>query len=149
GPNRPLGADQADRRRGPPQRVGALRRRDARVQQHSVQVPPAGRRLDAGPARVSLVGKPLPRREDVRMVRGEARYVDDVRRPGMAYAAFVRSHHAHAAIMAIRAPDQAPGLLATITARELRGRVRRFPIAAPPGADLADEPHPILAAVVD
>jgi carbon-monoxide dehydrogenase large subunit len=94
---------------------------------------------------VSLVGKPLPRREDVRMVRGEARYVDDIRRPGMAYAAFVRSHHAHAAITAIRAPDQAPGLLATITARDLRGRVRRFPIAAPPGAELADEPHPILA----
>ena len=80
------------------------------------------------------------------MVRGEARYVDDIRRPGMVYAAFVRSHHAHAAITAIRTPDGAPGLLAAITAKELRGRVRPFPLAAPPGVELADEPHPILGA---
>src|SRR5436305_4085133 len=79
------------------------------------------------------------------MVRGRARYLDDIQRPGMAYAAFVRSHHAHAAITEIRAPDEAPGLLAVITARELRGRVRPFQLDAPAGAELADQPHPILA----
>jgi aerobic carbon-monoxide dehydrogenase large subunit len=90
---------------------------------------------------VSLVGKPLRRREDPGMVRGHACYVDDITLPGMAYAAFVRSHHAHARITAIRAPDG----VTLITARELQGRVRPFPLAAPPGVELADEPHPILA----
>jgi carbon-monoxide dehydrogenase large subunit len=79
------------------------------------------------------------------MVRGQTCYVDDIRRSGMVHAVFVRSHHAHAAITAIRAPDTAPGLLAVITAAELGGRVRALPIGAPPGVELADEPHPILA----
>jgi aerobic carbon-monoxide dehydrogenase large subunit len=79
------------------------------------------------------------------MVRGQSCYLDDIKRPGMAHATFVRSHHAHAAITAIRPPDDAPGLLAVITARELRGRVRPFPVGAPPEVELADQPHPILA----
>jgi carbon-monoxide dehydrogenase large subunit len=79
------------------------------------------------------------------MVRGDACYVDDIERPGMVYAAFVRSHHAHAVITAVRTPSEAPGLLAVITARELRGRTRPFPVAAPPDVEVADEPHPILA----
>jgi len=80
-------------------------------------------------------------------VRGAGCYVDDIFRPGMAYAAFVRSHHAHAAISAIHAPAPGvvPGLLAVMTAERLRGRVRPFPLAGPPGVELADEPHPILA----
>jgi carbon-monoxide dehydrogenase large subunit len=79
------------------------------------------------------------------MVRGRARYVDDITRDRMAYAAFVRSHHAHAGVVAIRPPGDVPGLLAVISAEQLRGRVRPFPVAAPPGVVLADEPHPILA----
>ena len=79
------------------------------------------------------------------MVRGRACYLDDIMRPGMAYAAFVRSHHAHAGVSAIRAPSDVPGLLAVITARELEGHVRRLPINAPPDVEVADQPHPILA----
>ena len=94
---------------------------------------------------MSLIGAPLRRREDGAMVRGAARYLDDLVLPGMAYAAFVRSHHANAAVTAIRTPGDVPGLLAVITARELGGRVRPLPINVPPGMELADEPHPILA----
>jgi carbon-monoxide dehydrogenase large subunit len=79
------------------------------------------------------------------MVRGRARYLDDIQRPGMVHAVFVRSHEAHASITGLRVPEQAPGLLAVITARELRGRVRPFPVNAPPGVELAEQPHPILA----
>ena len=79
------------------------------------------------------------------MVRGDARYIDDIRRPGMVHAAFVRSHHAHAAITRVDVPSQAPGLLAVYTAHELLGRVRPFPIDAPPGVEVADQPHPVLA----
>jgi carbon-monoxide dehydrogenase large subunit len=92
-----------------------------------------------------MIGKALPRREDPRMVCGQARYVDDISRPGMVHAVCVRSHEAHAAITSIRAPEDAPGLLAVITAQQLRGRVRPFPILAPPGVEAADHPHPILA----
>jgi carbon-monoxide dehydrogenase large subunit len=88
---------------------------------------------------VSLVGEPLRRREDPRMLRGQACYVDDITRPGMVHVAFVRSHHAHAGIRQVRVP---PGVT-VITASDLR--VRPFPVAGPPGVELADEPHPILA----
>jgi carbon-monoxide dehydrogenase large subunit len=89
-----------------------------------------------------VIGESLRRREDPRMVRGDACYVDDITRPDMVYAAFVRSPYAHAAITAIRPPE---GLLAVITGRDLRGRVRPLPVGGPPGVSLADEPHPILA----
>lgn len=92
-----------------------------------------------------MIGASLLRREDPRMVGGEACYVDDITQPGMLYAAFVRSHHAHAAIASIRLPETAPGIVSTITAEDLRGRVRPYPLAAPPGVELADEPHPVLA----
>ncbi|HEY2652789.1 MAG TPA: xanthine dehydrogenase family protein molybdopterin-binding subunit [Solirubrobacteraceae bacterium] len=94
---------------------------------------------------MSLVGKPLRRREDPEMVRGRACYVDDITRDGMVHAAFVRSHHAHAGIVAIRSPRDVPGLLMVITAAQLRGRVRPFPLAVPPGVEVAEEAHPILA----
>ncbi|HZU40794.1 MAG TPA: molybdopterin cofactor-binding domain-containing protein, partial [Solirubrobacteraceae bacterium] len=92
-----------------------------------------------------MIGRPLPRREDARFLRGRACYVDDLRRPNLAHAAVVRSPHARARITAVRAPRAAPGLLAVITARELRGRVQPLPVAGPPELELADAPHPVLA----
>ncbi|MGO9819224.1 MAG: xanthine dehydrogenase family protein molybdopterin-binding subunit [Solirubrobacteraceae bacterium] len=92
-----------------------------------------------------LIGAPLVRREDPPMLRGDACYVDDIKRPEMLYAAFVRSHHSHAGIASIRHPEDAAGLLYVITAEDLRGRVRPFGAVAPPGVELADEPHPVLA----
>jgi len=44
------------------------------------------------------IGQPVPRTEDPRLVRGEGRYTDDVNLPGQAYAAIVRSRHAHGVI---------------------------------------------------
>ncbi len=49
------------------------------------------------------IGTPVPRKEDVRLLSGEGCYSDDVNLPGQAYAAFVRSPHAHARIAAIDA----------------------------------------------
>ena len=48
------------------------------------------------------IGQPLPRSEDQRFVRGRGRYTDDIDLPGQAWAAFLRSPHAHARIVAIR-----------------------------------------------
>ena len=49
------------------------------------------------------IGTPVPRKEDVRLLSGQGCYSDDVNLPGQAYAAFVRSPHAHARIVAIDA----------------------------------------------
>jgi carbon-monoxide dehydrogenase large subunit len=50
-----------------------------------------------------LFGKAIKRREDPRFVTGRGQYVDDVKLPGLTYAAFVRSPHAHARIRRIDA----------------------------------------------
>ena len=57
-------------------------------------------------------GASVPRREDPRLLRGEGRFVDDIKLPGMLHAAFVRSPHAHARIRAIRTEraERLPGV---------------------------------------
>ncbi len=95
---------------------------------------------------VGLIGRSITRREDLRMLRGETRFLDDIDPPHTAHVAFVRSPHAHAAIAAIRVPDAAPGLLAVLTAKDLGDRVRSFPVPPVDGAELADAAHPVLAA---
>jgi carbon-monoxide dehydrogenase large subunit len=49
------------------------------------------------------VGRSLPRVEDPELLRGRARFLDDVRLPGVLDVAFVRSPYAHARILDIRA----------------------------------------------
>jgi aerobic carbon-monoxide dehydrogenase large subunit len=92
-----------------------------------------------------FVGRPIARREDERILRGAARYLDDIELPGMLHAAFVRSPLAHAAIVDVRPPSSAEGLVGVFTAGDLAGRARPLPIQPVPGVELADEPHPILA----
>src|SRR5687767_14813394 len=67
------------------------------------------------------IGASVRRREDVRLLTGQGRYTDDVNAPGQAHAAFVRSPHAHADLLAIDdAPARAiPGVLGVFTARDL------------------------------
>jgi carbon-monoxide dehydrogenase large subunit len=94
-----------------------------------------------------LIGASLTRREDARVLRGQTRYLDDIERPGMVHAAFVRSPYAHAAIRRISVPEGARGLVAVITAAELGSSVRRFPVMTPEGAEVCEtEAHPVLAA---
>jgi carbon-monoxide dehydrogenase large subunit len=87
------------------------------------------------------------RREDPRFLRGQARYVDDIVLPRMAYLTIVRSTAAHAQLRRIhtRAATQAPGVLAVVAAADLGGAVR--PVSPNPveGAQIAPVPHPILA----
>jgi len=63
------------------------------------------------------IGRSVPRFEDVRLVRGGGRYVDDVALPGMAYGHVLRSPHAHARITRIDTAKAkaAPGVLAVLT----------------------------------
>jgi carbon-monoxide dehydrogenase large subunit len=70
----------------------------------------------------TYVGKPLPRLEDARFLRGEAKFTDDLSLDGQAFAIVHRSPHAHAVIKAINTEDAraVPGVLAVLTAADLR-----------------------------
>src|SRR5215469_4629187 len=63
------------------------------------------------------IGRSVPRFEDLRLVRGGGRYVDDMVLPGMAFGHVLRSPHAHARIRSIDTTKAkaAPGVLAVLT----------------------------------
>jgi carbon-monoxide dehydrogenase large subunit len=69
------------------------------------------------PASGPFIGRPVPRVEDLRLVRGNGRYTDDLHYPDEVHAAFVRSPHAHARIQGIQLhmAQSAPGVLAVLT----------------------------------
>ena len=91
------------------------------------------------------IGAPLTRREDGRVLRGQSRYLDDISRPGMLHAAFVRSPYASAAITSITVGDLPPGVAGVLTAADLRG-LAAFPVMTPAGSDVREaEAHPVLA----
>src|SRR5713101_6827951 len=70
-----------------------------------------------------LFGKSIKRREDPRFITGRGNYVDDLKLPGMTYAAFVRSPHAHARIKGIdvSAARAHPGVVAIFTGKDMTG----------------------------
>ncbi|WP_194896722.1 aerobic carbon-monoxide dehydrogenase large subunit [Catenulispora pinisilvae] len=71
-----------------------------------------------------LVGQPLVRKEDPRLLRGDGRYLDDLGRGALA-AAFVRSPVAHARITGIDVDEalDVEGLVAIYTHEDLPGRI--------------------------
>jgi carbon-monoxide dehydrogenase large subunit len=73
---------------------------------------------DAGaPERYRFIGKPLPRKEDERLVTGKGRFTDDFNLDGQLHAAMVRSPHPHARIVSIdsAAAKTMPGVLGVFT----------------------------------
>ena len=52
-----------------------------------------------------FVGRPLRRREDERILRGRSQFLDDIRLDGTLHMAFVRSPHARARVLGVRAPQ--------------------------------------------
>jgi carbon-monoxide dehydrogenase large subunit len=91
------------------------------------------------------VGRAIPRREDERILRGATRYLDDIDPPGAAHVAFVRSPFAHARIGGIDVPDGIEGMVAAITAADLKGRVADLPVQGFEGGEVSAEGHPVLA----
>src|SRR5262250_2486367 len=67
------------------------------------------------------IGQGIKRVEDVRLLRGAGRYLDDVNVPGQAHAVIVRSQHAHARLRAVdaKAALAAPGVLAVFTGADV------------------------------
>ncbi|MAP18006.1 MAG: carbon monoxide dehydrogenase [Aurantimonas sp.] len=69
------------------------------------------------------IGAKVLRKEDRRFITGRGRYVDDMVVPGMKYAAFVRSPHAHATISGIDMDEAKgmPGVIGILTGEQLQG----------------------------
>ena len=73
---------------------------------------------------VQAIGQPVRREEDLRLLKGRGRYVDDIREPNEARGYVLRSPHAHARIAALdaRHARATPGVLAVLTGEDLRRR---------------------------
>jgi carbon-monoxide dehydrogenase large subunit len=67
-----------------------------------------------------LIGQPVKRVEDARLVTGAAKYLDDLTLVGMVHAAILRSPYAHARIGSIdtTAAAAAPGVIAVYTGKD-------------------------------
>ena len=100
---------------------------------------------DSGPPMTATSparSKHEPRVEDDALVRGAGRFMDDPRLPNQAYAAFVRSPHAHARVLSVerRGGAQGQGRAGGAHRRGHQGRrhrqrrraIRRWPAAAAP-----------------
>jgi aerobic carbon-monoxide dehydrogenase large subunit len=93
-----------------------------------------------------------PRVEDDALVRGRGQFMDDPRLPNQAYAAFVRSPHAHARVVSVNAEAalKTKGALAVLTAADVKaagigGISRHPPVAGRGGAKMAMPYRPALA----
>jgi carbon-monoxide dehydrogenase large subunit len=106
-------------------------------------------------------GRPLPRKEDARLVTGRGRFSDDFSLPGQAHAHLVRSPHAHARILSIEATAalSVPGVLAVLTGTDAAAdglasiphkpvptNPNEFPLAGREGGRVLVTRHPPLPA---
>jgi len=91
-------------------------------------------------------GRRVRRVEDARLLTGAGTFVDDITRPGLLQACFVRSPHARARIVAIDASAalELPGVHAVFTAADLNGEVREAWYTGT-GKLVPDTPRPPLA----
>ncbi|MCY0897524.1 MAG: xanthine dehydrogenase family protein molybdopterin-binding subunit [Firmicutes bacterium] len=92
-------------------------------------------------ARTQWSGQSIPRKEDERLVKGQGRFADDIRRHNEAYVYLLRSPYGHARIrrVDVRAAQEAPGVIMTLTGDEVREIQKPFmEIAPPPGGYIED-----------
>lgn len=93
-------------------------------------------------------GVPQAEAERIRRLRGQGRYTADERFSGAAYAAFVRSPHAHARILSLDTGEAArmPGVLRMLTARDCESAgFRNFPIIDRVGKGLKMPFRPVIS----
>ncbi|WP_338470517.1 molybdopterin cofactor-binding domain-containing protein [Niallia sp. XMNu-256] len=95
-----------------------------------------------------IVGTPVKRKEDPRLLTGNGRFADDIQLPGMLYATVIRSPHAHAKIKNILIDDalRLEGVVAIYTGKDLEGKIGPIPTTwRVPGCNLKEAPHYPLA----
>ncbi len=91
-----------------------------------------------------IFGSGIRRREDPRLITGQATYTDDIKLPNTAHAAILRSPHAHARIRSIdtSAAAVAPGVVAVYTGADTDGVLNPIPCAwLVPDSDIKAVPY--------
>ena len=75
---------------------------------------------------MTLIGAPVRRVEDERLLTGRGRFVGDMVVPGMLHAAFLRSVHVHARLLSIDVTRNraAAGIAACVTGEDLAPHAR-------------------------
>src|SRR5437764_1673075 len=83
----------------------------------------------------AMLGAPIKRREDPRLITGQSTYVDDIKLLGMLHMSVLRSPYGHARINSINteAARNYPGVHAVYTAEDMKGVVGSVAVAAPLG----------------
>ena len=94
-------------------------------------------RATSGHRAMPLIGEPIVRQEDARLLRGQGRFVDDVHIDGMLHAALFRSAWPHGRIrnIDVAAAAALPGVVGVFTLPDFSASLRpiRSRIAAMPG----------------
>ena len=101
----------------------------------------------ASNSRAPLVGRPVPRIEDARLLRGRTTYVSDLAaKAGASTVLILRSPHPHARIASVdtELASRTDGVLAILTAKALAG-VGDLPCDWVPEKILNEVHHPVLA----
>jgi carbon-monoxide dehydrogenase large subunit len=99
----------------------------------------------------SLIGRPVERIEDLRLLRGQGVYVDDLTRAGVLHAAILRSPVAHGLIRSIDVAKALarPGVHAVLTAKDiaaaLNGPVPTIPLRQESLPQLEPFEQPVIA----
>ena len=95
-----------------------------------------------------IFGSGIRRREDPRLITGQASYTDDIKLAGLLHAAILRSPHGHARINRIdtAAAAAAPGVIAVYTGADTEGVLNPIPCAwVIPDSDVRAVPYPAIA----
>jgi carbon-monoxide dehydrogenase large subunit len=93
------------------------------------------------------VGKARRRKEDARLITGRTTWTDNMVLPGMLHLAVVRSPVAHGKISSIdvSAAQEAPGVIAVLTGRDVAEEQGSIPCAWPVTPDMVNPGHPSIA----
>src|SRR5258708_26739011 len=99
---------------------------------------------------MSVIGRPVRRREDYRFLTGQGTYTDDINRPGQLHAFILRSPHANARISRLdtTAATAAPGIIAVfagkdMAADEIGGLPCGWLINPKHASPMKEPPHPL------
>jgi aerobic carbon-monoxide dehydrogenase large subunit len=96
-----------------------------------------------------IFGSGIKRREDPRLITGQAKYTDDLSLPNMVYMHIVRSPYAHAIVKGINTEKAAnmPGVVGIFTGQDITdGGFGNIPCAwIVPDSECKAPPHPPLA----
>ncbi len=94
----------------------------------------------------AVMGTPMKRKEDPKLLTGEGKYVDDIQVHGQLWMGMVRSTMAHAKILGVDTSDAAsmPGVHSVYTGSQLQGMglwAAPLPCAWPVTDDMLNPPH--------